>query len=90
MGSNHGVRVENNEPVRAGQVQALTDQKNALVDQAIEYRILIGEQRDMIRSMFEFTRLLMGQARETLARADQILDWNASRGRNGIAPRKSS
>ena len=69
-----------NEPVGFGEVEALANQSNALVDLTVEYRILIGEQRDMIRSMFEFTLFLMDRARETLAQADRVLDRNAGVG----------
>lgn len=78
MASNLTCVVENGneQPVRIGQVEALAIQSNALVDLTVEYRTLIGEQRDMIRSMVEFTLFLMNRARETLAQADQVLERN--------------
>jgi hypothetical protein len=61
------------------EIEALADARSAVADQLIEYWILLGEQKDMIGSMVEFTRLMMADARETLARADQILGRNAGR-----------
>ena len=80
MASNLTISVQDNvEPVHVVEIEALAGERSALVDQLIEYRILIGEQKDMIRSVVEFTRFMMADARETLARADQILDRNAGR-----------
>lgn len=72
------VAAENNIERRcAGRLEALADERDTLVDRTIDYRIVIGEQKHMIRSMLEFTRLMMVHARETMARADLILDRNA-------------
>jgi hypothetical protein len=74
MASDFKALVENNiEPVQAGPLETLGDQRHALVDQHIEYRLLLDEQREMIRCMLEFTRVLRANARESLTRADQIL-----------------
>lgn len=75
MASNPGVLAENNlEPLCAEQLNALADERDALIDRQVEYRTLIDEQKEMIRCMFEFARVLEDNARETMARADRILD----------------
>lgn len=79
MASNHKVLAENNiESLRAEQFKTLAVESDALIDRHVAYRNLIDEEKKMIRCMFEFTRLLMANARETVARADQILDGKFS------------